>query len=121
MSNTNPVLISSGVTVTAASIVPAVEWALNGFAHPIPESVSAILAGLLVAAVHLGIQYVNAKIQASKLEDEPVPPASATTINIPQFSTAPVSQNTGVGTPVVQNTATPVNVGQAPITLTPKA
>jgi hypothetical protein len=55
----NPVLVSSGVTVTAASIVPAVEWALNGFHGGVPETVAALIAGLLVAAVHGGINWIN--------------------------------------------------------------
>jgi len=57
----NPVLVSSGITVTAASIVPAVEWVLSGFPHPVPESVSALVAGALVALIHVGINYLNAR------------------------------------------------------------
>lgn len=62
----NPVIVSSGVTVTAASLVPAVEWALSGFPHPVPESVSALVAGALVAAIHLGINWLNARAQRKK-------------------------------------------------------
>lgn len=56
---TNPILVSSGVTVTAASIVPAVQWALNGFHGGVPESVASLLAGVLVAAVHAGLNWLN--------------------------------------------------------------
>ncbi|MGS1116039.1 hypothetical protein [Castellaniella sp. UC4442_H9] len=55
----NPILVSSGVTVTAASIVPAVEWALNGFHGGVPESVASLLAGVLVAVVHAGLNWLN--------------------------------------------------------------
>jgi len=55
----NPILVSSGVTVTAASIVPAVEWALNGFHGGVPESVASLLAGVLVAAVHAGLNWLS--------------------------------------------------------------
>lgn len=60
----NPILVSSGVTVTAASIVPAVEWLLSGCPHPVPESVSALVAGVLVAVVHAGINWLNSRTGA---------------------------------------------------------
>lgn len=76
----NPVIVSSGVTVTAASLVPAVEWALSGFPHPVPESVSALVAGALVAAIHLGINWINARAAAKQATVVPGP-APQSTIN----------------------------------------
>lgn len=70
----NPVLVSSGVTVTAASIVPAVEWVLSGFPHPVPESVSALIAGVVVALVHAGINWLNSRSAA---------PADASSVSTP--------------------------------------
>lgn len=61
----NPVLISSGATITGASIVPAVEWVLSGCPHPVPESVSALIAAAIVAGVHMGIMWVNSRMKAS--------------------------------------------------------
>lgn len=59
----NPVLVSSGMTVTAASVVPAVEWMLNGFRGGVPESVASLIAGLLVAGAHIGINWLNNRNQ----------------------------------------------------------
>lgn len=70
----NAVIVSSGVTVTAASLVPAVEWVLSGCPHPVPESVSALIAGALVAAIHIGINYLNARAAAKQA---PVVPANS--------------------------------------------
>lgn len=72
----NPILVSSGVTVTAASIVPAVEWLLSGCPHPVPESVSALVAGVIVALVHVGINWLNNR--AGVVSDTPAAPAAPT-------------------------------------------
>lgn len=60
----NPILISSGATITGASIVPAVEWILSGCPHPVPESVSALVAAVIVAGIHAGIMWFNGRAQA---------------------------------------------------------
>ncbi|MBV6304952.1 hypothetical protein KVP10_08630 [Candidimonas humi] len=72
----NPILVSSGVTVTAASVVPAVEWVLSGCPHPVPESVSALVAGAIVALAHVGINWLNARAaKAGAPAAVPTPPA----------------------------------------------
>lgn len=87
----NPILISSGVTVTAASVVPAVEWALSGFPHPVPESVSALIAGALVALVHLGINWLNSRGATPADTAGPVP--------VGTFQTTPLVIHTDAPTP----------------------
>lgn len=67
----NPVLVSSGATVTAASLVPAVQWALNGFHGGVPESVAALLAGLLVAAFHAGVNWLNNRPKSTTTPTQP--------------------------------------------------
>ncbi|MBV2180875.1 MAG: hypothetical protein KUL86_06520 [Castellaniella sp.] len=72
----NPILVSSGITVTAASIVPAVEWLLSGCPQPVPESVSALVAGVIVAVVHAGINWLNNRSGvAPAAPTVPTPPA----------------------------------------------
>ncbi len=64
---TNPApassIVTGGVSITVASLVPLVTWALNGFAHPIPETVPYLLAAGLVTLTHL---LANVSIQWRK-------------------------------------------------------
>lgn len=52
-------IITGGMTVTAATIVPVVNWAFNGFARPIPESVPYLIAAVVVTVAHLVVNLVN--------------------------------------------------------------
>jgi hypothetical protein len=45
-------LITGGLTVSAAELVPAVEWILGGCRGPVPASVSSLVAGLVAAGIH---------------------------------------------------------------------
>jgi hypothetical protein len=56
-------LVTGGVSVTVASLVPLVTWALNGFARPVPETVPYLLAAGLVTLTHL---LANVSIQWRK-------------------------------------------------------
>jgi hypothetical protein len=47
----NPVF-TGGVTVTAATLVPLVQWALDGFPHPVPPTVPYLIAAAIVTGVH---------------------------------------------------------------------
>ncbi len=58
-------LTTGGITVSAATLEPAVSWALTAMFHaPVPESVSVLVTGLLGAAVHAVINYINARSAA---------------------------------------------------------
>jgi hypothetical protein len=47
--------------------MPAVEWALGlAFHVPVPASVSALVAGVLVSGAHAVINYVAARIAAKQ-------------------------------------------------------
>jgi hypothetical protein len=47
-------LVSAGLTVGVADLVPTVNWALTGFKGPVPANLSGLLAGAIVMAIHAG-------------------------------------------------------------------
>jgi len=49
--NTSSV-VTGGVTVSAAALAPLVTWALNGFPHPIPDSVPLLFAAGIITGSH---------------------------------------------------------------------
>jgi hypothetical protein len=51
MNNISPVA-TSALTVTAAQLVPTVEWALAGFHGAAPANLSALIAGGIVLVLH---------------------------------------------------------------------
>lgn len=53
--NSTSSVVTGGVTVTAATIVPLINWALNGFPHPIPDTVPYLIAAALVTLGHLAV------------------------------------------------------------------
>ncbi|HEM7839783.1 hypothetical protein QZM26_17730 [Burkholderia multivorans] len=59
-------IVTGGLTVSAASLVPAVEWALSGFHTPVPESVSSLVAGLVAAGAHALYNYVVSRANAKQ-------------------------------------------------------
>lgn len=54
----NKAIISGGLTVSAAELVPSVEWALGGFRGPVPANLSALIAGAVVMALHAGYNWL---------------------------------------------------------------
>lgn len=59
-------IVTGGLTVSAASLVPAVEWALGGFPRPVPETVSYLLAGLVAAGAHALYNYLLSRTSSSQ-------------------------------------------------------
>jgi hypothetical protein len=60
-------LTTGGITVSAATLEPAVSWALSALFHsPAPESVSVLVTGLLAAAVHAGLNFIAARTAAKQ-------------------------------------------------------
>jgi hypothetical protein len=53
-------LNTAGVTVSAASLAVFVQWALNGFPHPIPPEVPYLIAAGLVTGAHASYNLVKA-------------------------------------------------------------
>lgn len=58
-------LVTGGITVSAATLEPAVAWALSVAFHvPIPESVSAIATGVIAYVAHGALNYARSRIAA---------------------------------------------------------
>lgn len=56
---------TGGIAVSAATLEPAVSWALSALFHaPVPESVAVLATGLLGSAVHAAYNYVIARAAA---------------------------------------------------------
>lgn len=59
-------VVTGGITISAATLEPAVSWALTAIFHaPVPDSVSALVTGVLAAAVHAGINALRARSAAN--------------------------------------------------------
>jgi hypothetical protein len=59
-------VITGGITISAATLEPAVNWALTAIFHAsVPDSVSALVTGALAAAVHAGINALRARSAAN--------------------------------------------------------
>jgi hypothetical protein len=54
--NSNP-LVTSGLTIGAADLVPTVNWALSGFHGAAPSNLSALIAGGIVLVLHAGYNW----------------------------------------------------------------
>jgi glycerol uptake facilitator-like aquaporin len=64
-------LTTGGITISAATLEPAVSWALTVITHaPVPESVSVLVTGLLGAAVHAAVSYVNERFGAKPVAQQ---------------------------------------------------
>ncbi|WNC90975.1 hypothetical protein RI103_06385 [Paraburkholderia sp. FT54] len=63
----NSAVVTGGVAISTATLMPAVEWALGLALHvPVPASVSSLVAGVLAAGAHAAINYVAARIAAKQ-------------------------------------------------------
>lgn len=67
MNDTQTSSIKTGaVTLSATALLPAVQWALTGFAHPIPEGVPYLIAAALMSLGHAMYNIVSAKLAEQK-------------------------------------------------------
>ena len=62
-------VVTGGVTVTAATIIPFVNWGLTGFTAPPPETAPYLIAAALVTVIHLVSNLVNTYLK----KNEPKP------------------------------------------------
>lgn len=60
----NKAIISGGLTLSAADLIPTVNWALDGFHGAVPANLSALLAGAAVMAVHAAYNWLVARADA---------------------------------------------------------
>jgi hypothetical protein len=63
-------VVTGGVTLSAATLVPFVSWALGGFPQPIPESIPYLIAAALLTVGHAAYNMVIAR------QDKAAPPAA---------------------------------------------
>jgi type VI protein secretion system component VasK len=45
-------IVTGGATLTAASLVPAVQWVSGGFHLPMPLEVQLLISGAIVTVIH---------------------------------------------------------------------
>lgn len=62
----NKAIISGGLTLSAADLIPTVDWALSGFHGPVPANLSALIAGVVVMGLHAGYNWVAARMAAKE-------------------------------------------------------
>ncbi|CAJ3066200.1 Uncharacterised protein [Burkholderia pseudomallei] len=76
-------LVTGGTTITAATLVPMLQWLLAGCPKPIPDSVPYLVAALIVTGAHaLGNWWTNrqaAKTDRASAISEPVVGPTTTT------------------------------------------
>ncbi|MDR6381849.1 hypothetical protein [Paraburkholderia caribensis] len=63
--NTNP-LVTGGLTIGAADLVPTVNWALGGFHGAAPANLSALIAGGVVLVLHAGYNWLVSRAAAKQ-------------------------------------------------------
>ncbi|MGB8422167.1 hypothetical protein [Paraburkholderia sp.] len=64
--NSTSSIVTGGVTITAATLVPLVQWGVNGFPHPAPDGIPYLIAAGLVTGAHALINIYAARSAAKK-------------------------------------------------------
>lgn len=72
----NKAIISGGLTLSAADLIPTVNWALGGFHGTVPPNLSALLAGAAVMAVHAAYNWLVTRSDAKAAAAKPATPAA---------------------------------------------
>ena len=67
---------TGAIGLSAASLVPLIQWGLNGFVKPVPQEIPLLLAVLLVAGGHFAVNMYRARIK-SEPEEKPVLPVQS--------------------------------------------
>ena len=67
-------VITGGVVVSAATFAPLVSWFLNGFPHPVPDSIPILIAGAMIT---LGHALYNIAVVKGVVTEPAVPTAVA--------------------------------------------
>ncbi|MFP3185537.1 MAG: hypothetical protein RXR20_33865 [Paraburkholderia sp.] len=69
-------VITGGVTVTAATLVPLVQWAIGGFPKPVPPDIPYLIAAGLVTGAHAAYNLYAARSAAKAAAAKPAAPAA---------------------------------------------
>lgn len=60
--NQTSAVVTGGVAISTATLMPAVEWILGlAFHLPVPPSVSSLVAGIVVAGAHAALNYIQTR------------------------------------------------------------
>lgn len=55
--------VTGGVTLSAASLVPAVQWVAAGCPMPMPAEVQLLVAGAIVTGIHAARNFIAARAE----------------------------------------------------------
>ncbi|WP_186121504.1 hypothetical protein [Burkholderia gladioli] len=78
-------LVTGGITIGVTDLVPTVDWVLGGCRGPVPASLSSLIAGLLAAAFHAGVNWFAERAEsrsADAASDAIVVPKPGTTVTV---------------------------------------
>lgn len=73
-------VVTGGVTVTAATLVPLVQWAMSGFPRPVPPDIPFLVAAGLVTGAHALYNIYAARAAAKTAAAAPAAPAPSSII-----------------------------------------
>lgn len=79
-------IVTGGVTMSAATLVPLVQWAMNGLPKPIPDGIPLLIAAGLITAAH-----ALYNIYASRMDAKALPAVAAASPAVPAAQAAPVA------------------------------
>lgn len=71
MNGMNNPLATGAIGVGVADILPTVQWAMDSFHGAAPASTSALIAGLIIAGVHFGLNWLQARFAAKTPPAQP--------------------------------------------------
>ncbi len=73
--NSTSSLVTGGVTMSAATLVPLVTWAMNGLPKPIPDGIPLLVAAGLITGLHAAYNIYVARAAAKAIPVAPATPA----------------------------------------------
>lgn len=68
---------TGGASISVATLVPIVNWALAGFGHPIPETVPYLIAAGVITGAHALYNWATAPKASAAPAAAPAQPAPA--------------------------------------------
>jgi hypothetical protein len=77
-------IVTGGVTMSAATLVPLVQWAMNGLPKPIPDGIPLLVAAGLITGAHALYNIYAARAAAKAIPASPAVPAASVASSIVQ-------------------------------------
>lgn len=106
-------LVTGGITIGVTDLVPTVDWVLGGCRGPVPASLSSLIAGLLAAAFHAGVNWFAERAESRSTDAA----SSAIVVPKPGTTVTVVGADVASGGGVVPAPTTPA----APVAPAPTA